>query len=115
MQAVLVKESTYWATIYVGRLVRDTNETLPLDLAKNYLQSYCDRVGLCVTLKETEYIYTKGSEPGFEVGLINYPRFPSTPEKIRKQALELAEGLKELYKQYKVTVMFPDRTLMLST
>lgn len=115
MNLVKVTEKTDYATIYVGRLVRDTGTELSLSLARNFLKSYCNAVGLCVTLTETEYIYSNGGEPGFSVGLINYPRFPSTPEKIRTQALEIAKGLKELYMQYKVTVVFPDVTIMLST
>ena len=47
------------------------------------------------------------------VGLINYPRFPSTPEKILEHALAIAKLLLDAYKQYKVSVICSDKTYML--
>lgn len=106
---------TYTAIIYVGRKVRDAGEVLPIDTARAVLQTYCDEVGLCVTLTELEYVYTNGGEPGFAVGLINYPRFPSTRHEIKGHAMAIAQALKDAYLQYKVTVVFPDDTVMLSS
>jgi hypothetical protein len=56
-------------------------------------REYCDKVGFCVTVSATEYIYTNGSESGVIVGLINYPRFPSTPGEILFRAVALADRL----------------------
>jgi len=61
----------------------------------------------------TRYIYVDGSEPGIIVGLINYPRFPSTPEQIREKALAIGEMLRTAMGQNRVTVQFPDETVML--
>lgn len=104
--------STYTATIYVGTKIRKTGQVLPLGRGRLWLQEYVDRVGLCVTITPTEFLYTRGNEPGFSVGLINYPRFPSSPEMLREHALAIAEGLCRLYEQGKVTVVFPDQTVM---
>ena len=73
-----------------------------------------DRVGLCVSVTPTEFIYSNGSEPGFIVGLINYPRFPDHVPSIRGKALHIAEELRVLMQQLKVTVVFPDETVMVS-
>jgi len=86
-------------------------------MAREFLHSHVDSEGLCVTLTETEFIYTKtktvGGEPGFAVGLINYPRFPAEALSIRAKALYIAEELRKLYRQWKVSVVFPDETVML--
>lgn len=114
---------TYTATIYVGTREQYTPEIRSIDMARNWLHNYVNLVGLCVTLSPIEYIYTgkkqsdasitDARESGFVVGLINYPRFPSTPEALREKALEIAEELRILFKQFKVTVVFPDETVML--
>lgn len=53
--------------------------------------------GLCVTVTETEFIYTGGREVGFVVGLVNYPKFPAEPSEIlltaEALALDLIDGL----------------------
>lgn len=104
---------TYTAHIYVGRRVHYSGEVLPLTIAQDTIQSYCNEISLCVTLTETEFIYKDGGEPGFIVGLINYPRFPSTERELQDKALALAECLLNAYQQFRVTVVFPDDTVML--
>jgi hypothetical protein len=111
MQLKTVK--TFTATIYVGSKVREIGEIIPLTKATEWLQSYVDRVGLCVTCTPTEFIYSNGSEPGLIVGLINYPRFPSHSALIAKQALEIAEELRVIMQQQKVSVVFPTETVTL--
>lgn len=109
--------TTFTATIFVGFRVGRSAETPKrihsLDEARRIVQRYVDAVGLCVTVTPTEYVYTKGGEPGCIVGLINYPRFPSTPEQVRAHALELAQQLLDGLGQFKVSVVFPDETVML--
>lgn len=107
---------TYTATIYVGQLNRDTQEYAgDFADAEAICQAYCDEVGLCVTIRHTLFVYMYGREEGVEIGLINYPRFPSTPKKIREHAMELARRCKEAFHQYAVTVVFPDKTVMLKS
>lgn len=61
--------------------------------AKQWLRRYCYEHGACVTVRETTFIYTGGEEAGVEIGLVNYPRFPSTRSALLERARELAEGL----------------------
>ena len=67
-------------------------------------RAYCDRVGLCVTVTPTTYVYTGGQEAGFIVGLINYARFPSSKCEIDNRAIELASELRIALKQQSFTI-----------
>lgn len=104
---------TFTATIAVGFKNIDTGEERSDRMARSICQDYCDDVGLCVTLTETEFIYKDGNERGCLIGLINYPRFPSTPDKILGHAMDLARLLLDAYCQYKVSVICSDRTYMI--
>ncbi len=110
--------ATYTATIYVGFRVGRSDDPPPaihhsIDEATEVAQAYCNEVGLCVTVTPTTFVYTGGREPGAAIGLINYPRFPSSPEKIREHALALAKQLKDRLGQWKVSIVFPDETWMI--
>ncbi len=77
-------QSTFVARIYLSG---------PIEVAKQLIRQDCLREGLCVTIEPTTFIYTGGEEAGYVVGLLNYPRFPSTPEAIRLRARQLARTL----------------------
>lgn len=49
--------------------------------------------GLCVSVEPVNFIYTGGCESGAVVRLVNYPRFPSSPDEIRVKARALADEL----------------------
>lgn len=106
---------TFTANIYVGYKHRPTGELIQESVVRSAIQGYVDAAGLCVTFTPTSYIYTNGNELGVIVGLINYPRFPSTPEVIREHALAIAEMLLTVCRQFKVSVVMPDETVMLSS
>jgi len=59
---------------------------------RTWLQRYVLR-GLCVTVRHTSYIYTHGSESGFVIGLINYPRYSLPYSVLIEHARNIAEGL----------------------
>jgi hypothetical protein len=108
---------TFQATIFCGfkpgysALVKFDEDYF--NEAKIICQAYCDKIGFCVTIKPTFFIYTDGSEPGVEVGIINYPRFPKEFEEIKRLALDLAKQLKKHFLQKRVSVVFTDETIML--
>jgi hypothetical protein len=79
--------------------------------ASRICRDFCDEVGLCVTLREAEYIYTDGVEIGVIVGLINYPRFPSDPREIINRALALADRLREELGQESYSIQTPEQTI----
>ena len=104
---------TFWARIYVGLVEGYDGEIFALRDVRTVCALYCDKVGLCVTMTAAEFIYTGGDEPGAIVELINYPRFPSHPEELRHKAMTLARLLKSRMAQHRVSVMFPDETVMI--
>ena len=108
---------TYTATIYVGTRVGRSAEPAKaihsISEIEDVCQRFCDAVGLCVTVTPTRFIYKAGNEDGAAVGLINYPRFPKSAEEIRELALALADLLRSKMDQFKVSVVFPDETVMI--
>jgi hypothetical protein len=81
-----------------------------LTVAKQVCREHCFSAGLCVTVEPVTYIYTGGEENGVRVGLINYPRFPSTHDELLNKARELAEKLMHRLCQQSFSVVGPHRT-----
>lgn len=92
--------STFRADIYIGG---------DIEQAKQVCREFCMK-GLCVTVTPTTFIYTGGEEAGVVVGLINYPRFPSTPTDIIDQATELAGLLRDRLCQHSYSIVTPNQT-----
>lgn len=78
--------------------------------AKQVCREYCFAIGLCVHIEAVDYIYTGGEESGFKVGLVHYPRFPSTTDKLREQATILAGMLQKRLCQHSYLIVGPDET-----
>lgn len=78
--------------------------------AKQVCREYCFEVGLCVTVEPADFIYTGGEESGVRVGLINYPRFPTTEEALREHASELATFLMRRLCQHSYSIVGPRET-----
>lgn len=109
-----IKEvQTYQAIISLGFKEHYSEKCHNLEEVIEICQEYCDNIGLCVTVTPTNFIYTNGGENGCLIGLINYPRFPSTPEEIFNKAFNLAGILKEKFNQFKVSIICSDKTVML--
>lgn len=70
--------------------------------------------GACVTVTPTEYIYTGGQESGVRIGLINYPRFPKSPNEILDEAEALALKLMERLCQTSFTIICGEKTIFYS-
>jgi hypothetical protein len=90
--------TTFWAKIYISG---------PIEIAEQIIRQECLRIGLCVTIEPTKFIYTGGEEDGYVVGLINYPRFPAKPEDITARAINLASLLLEGTYQHSILIMTP--------
>lgn len=78
--------------------------------AKQVCREYCFEVGLCVHVEPVDFIYTGGEEAGFKVGLINYPRFPTTEAALRDTAFALATRLMEMLCQHSFSLVGPVET-----
>lgn len=100
-----ISADTFFAHIYLAG---------DIEIAKQVCREECFREGLCVTVAPCDYIYTGGQEAGYVVGLVNYPRFPKTPEEITARARALAVLLMERGYQHSCMVMLPGTTEWLS-
>jgi len=110
----MIKEvSTYQATISLGFREQYTDKHHTIDEVLDICQKYCDSIGLCVTVTPTHFVYTNRGEEGCFIGLINYPRFPSSSEDISNKAIDLAYILKEKFNQYRVSIICTDKTYMI--
>jgi hypothetical protein len=98
-------ETTFWVKIYASG---------PIEIAKQVIRENVLEKGLCVTIEPTTFIYTGGEEQGYVIGLINYPRFPTTRNVILKRANKLAKQLLRATHQMSVLVMTPFDTLWIT-
>ncbi len=113
---MVIKEVvTYQATISLGLREQYTENFHTLNEVTEICQEYCDSIGLCVTITPTQFVYSHGREDGCLIGLINYPRFPSSPENILKTAIDLASILKEKFNQLKVSIICSDKTYIIES
>ena len=103
---------TFTATVYVGFHDRTTGFDHTIRQAEKICQEYCNRIGLCVTVTPTKFIYTNSNEYGVAIGFINYPRFPDDPEHIKKLAIELGGIFVKEFNQFKVSIVCSDKTYM---
>jgi len=85
-----------------------------LDQARNICKEWCMEVGACVTVDPTEYIYTGGAETGVRIGLINYPRFPTTYEELLSKAEQLSDRLMRGLFQHSYSIVTPSETIWFS-
>lgn len=106
---------TYTATIWCGLREDYKGRLHTIQDAMAICQCYVDEVGLCVSLTPTWFHYTKGNEPGCTIGLLHYPRFPldQPAEVLEAHARALAERLLLGLGQNRVSIVLPDRTIML--
>lgn len=101
-------EETYTIRIYMSG---------PISVAKQVARKYCmelnqrDGTGLCVTVDPTTFIYTGGEEEGFVVGMLNYPRFPTTEENLNQLATELAGKLMDETYQWSALLVNPKTSM----
>lgn len=96
---------THWVKIYIAG---------DYDKARDICRQYCYDVGMCVNVIKNDYIYTGGEEQGVIVEVINYPRFPSTPDELFEKSYNLALELREQLYQDSVSLVTPEKTLWLT-
>lgn len=103
---------TFTATIYMGLRAGYGDTVYPSRAAYNWLAKYCSFGGICVTFTPTTFIYKGGEDPGIIIGLINYPRFPEEIRELKEKAKEIAYKLGGELRQNRVSIVFPDETVM---
>ena len=104
---------TFEIKIYVGLREGYTNIVHPIEEVEAICQKYCNEIGLCVTVTPTKFIYKDGCEKGAVIGLINYPRFPSTEKEILERAEEIAGYCLHQFKQNRISIISTTGTYMI--
>jgi len=85
----------------------------PMDDVRKIVDEFVNEIKDCVTITPTEFRYVDGSEPGFIIGWIQYPRFPRKKDEIQDRSLLLARRLMRELGQYKVTITTPHNSIMI--
>lgn len=106
-------EDTFYANIYMGTIPGYTGDPANPDIVYNICQDYCNEVKLGVTITPITFTYVDGCEPGYIIGLINYPRFPSDRETIIFNAINLGLKLMLALEQERFSIVTPDKTIMM--
>lgn len=82
-----------------------------IEIIKQTCRQYCHKIGLCITINPTLFIYTGGEEYGVEIGMINYPKFPDTNTNLLNKAKELATLCRESAYQDSYLILTSDTTI----
>ena len=111
-------ENTFTATIYVSAKEHYDGITHTYQETEQICQKYLDKIyqykqhlGLAIT--PTNFLYRNGGENGFIIGLINYPRFPSSDEEITRKAIEIAKMFLNKFSQYRISVVTSNCTYLI--
>ena len=79
--------------------------------AKQVCREFCFAEGFCVHIEPVDYIFTGGEETGFRVGIIHYPRFPSSELELMQRAEALADFLMKRLCQHSYSIVGPTKTV----
>jgi hypothetical protein len=86
----------------------------PVPVIEQICRQDCMENPMCVTVDPTKFIYTGGEETGAVIGLLNYPRFPSSKEAINARARSLAIKLLEGTHQRNALIVSSETTELVS-
>lgn len=68
-----VEDSSYEVKVFMATPKEGSFEHIGMMQA---IGEHIDSIGQCITLTRTWFRYKGGTEPGIEIGIRNYPRFP---------------------------------------
>lgn len=112
-----VKEvPTFEARIYIGSRVgyggQEFTKEDVVALVQTLQAADGDRL-TTVRVSPTEFVAGQYREPGWEVTSISYPLYPHREAEVRAWTRSLAEHLLARFGQNRVSIVYPDRTVML--
>lgn len=79
-------------------------------VAKQVCRRYCMDFGFCVSITQTDFIYTGGEESGVRIGIVQYPRFEKSNQELWNHARTLGVKLMEELCQTSFLIQGPDNT-----
>lgn len=106
--------NTFIATIWCGLQEYYNGYSFSIKEVIKICRKYTDKLGWCITVTPTYFVYKNGDEEGFSIGIINYPRFPLSQKELKKRTFELANILLKHFRQYRISIVFKDKTIILS-
>lgn len=108
-----VQEPTYEARIYIGSKREYEGEEFTFEELRSFIAKYQDREVTCpLRITETHFMFQDYLEKGWEIAVINYPRFPKDPRELERFVVGLADSLMYEFKQNRISVVCPERTYM---
>ena len=103
---------TFYANIYMGLTRGYEGEEIDRKEVETYLSFFSNKHQIGITVTDTHFIYPSGEEKGVCLGIIDYPRYPVGSKKIRIISEGLVDDLLDLFDQERITVVYPDTTIM---
>jgi len=109
--------NTYESKIFIGGREGYNGNFFSKEQVINLISKYQSENPECevgaVSIFDTTYLFQNYCEHGYMIYSINYPRFTRTDKEIDKFSVGLARFLKDELKQNRVSIVFPDKTIML--
>lgn len=105
------------ARIYIGSRENYNGPPIPAAALKEAVKQFQTAEGLekasPVRMTATTFMWQDYEEEGWELGVINYPRRPLGGVRLYDFAMKLAGYLLDRLKQNRISIEFPDETVML--
>jgi|SaaInlV_165m_DNA_2_1040747.scaffolds.fasta_scaffold79308_1 hypothetical protein len=107
-------EDTFEVKLYLGSKESYNGREFSFEeLTKFIGQFQKDRDDACpLRITQCHFVFEDYLEQGWEVGVINYPRFPKEEGELWRFMCSLAEHLLEHFKQNRISVISPKHTHM---
>jgi len=107
-------EKTFEVKLYLGSREAYKGREFSFDELTSFIgQFQKDRDDACpLRIAQCSFIFEDYLEQGWEVAVINYPRFPKEEKELWDFMCSLGDALLEHFKQNRITVMSPTQTQM---
>lgn len=115
---ILKREKTYEAKIYLGSKEAYKGKEFTLEDLTKFIGSFQkdkDKDACPLRIAECHYMFEDYIEKGWEVVVINYPRFPKPESKLFEFMSDLAKALLMQFKQNRISLVTPTQTYMYSS
>lgn len=103
----IITETRNEIKIFIGSREGYRGRVFSLQELKSEIAQLQDsqKITSVVRITKCEYLFKDYNESGFEISMINYPRFPKSKSDLMKDAMCLASHLMTVFKQNRVSLM----------
>lgn len=119
MRVIKKTVAPFAAKVTIGRQFGYTEEIIEksnvIELIQTIQQNLIKdkNIFLSVSISDTEIVMDGQIEPHLNLSFINYPKFPLTPELLKKEIEMLTKKLMKEFKQNRTIIEYLDETVML--